>query len=44
MQLHLIIIKEIENMLKDLEILEQDIYADLIEFAYDGDDYVNFED
>ncbi|TYP96123.1 hypothetical protein BC792_10722 [Sphingobacterium allocomposti] len=31
-------------MLKDLEILEQDIYTDLIEFAYDGDDFVSFED
>jgi hypothetical protein len=31
-------------MLKDLEISEQDHYVDLQEFAYDGDDFTDFED
>lgn len=31
-------------MLKDLEIFEQDLYADIQELAYDGDDFTNFED
>jgi len=31
-------------MLKDLEIFEHDIYPDLQEFAYDGDDFNDFED
>lgn len=30
-------------MLKDLEIFEQDAYADLQEFAYDGDDFISLE-
>lgn len=31
-------------MLKDTEILEQDVYPDLQEFAYDGDDFASCED
>ncbi len=31
-------------MLKDLEMFEQDHYVDLQEFAYDGDDFIDFED
>ncbi len=31
-------------MLKDLEIFEQDIYFDIQELGYDGDDYVSIED
>lgn len=31
-------------MLKDLEIFEQDVYNDLQEFAYDGDDFISLED
>lgn len=31
-------------MIKDLELFEQDQYTDLLELAYDGDDYISFED
>ena len=31
-------------MLKDLEFFEQEIYTDLLEFAYDGDDHTSLED
>lgn len=31
-------------MLKDLEIFEQDLFLELQELGYDGDDYVSIED
>jgi len=31
-------------MLKDLEITDLETYTEIQEFAYDGDDYVSFED
>lgn len=31
-------------MIKDLEIFEHEVHAELMELAYDGDDYLSFED